>query len=52
MAHQEFDALKIVRDALDTDPGDRDEYVSMRCGADAQLRARVDGLLRRIAEDE
>ena len=51
MAHQEFDALKIVRDALDTDPGDRDEYLSMRCGADTQLRERVDVLLRRIAGD-
>ncbi len=52
MPRPEIDALKIVRDALDTDPGDRDEYVSMRCGVDTQLRERVDVLLRRIAEGD
>ena len=52
VAQQEFDALKIVRDALDTDPGFRDEYLSMRCGADTELRGRVDGMLQRIADGD
>ncbi|MEO6076894.1 MAG: serine/threonine-protein kinase [Dokdonella sp.] len=52
MPHSEIDALKIVRDALDTEPGGRDDYLSMRCGANTGLRERVDMLLRRIAEDD
>ena len=52
MSAQEIDALKVARDALDTDPGERDDYISMRCGADTQLRERVDMLLHRIAISE
>ncbi len=49
MAQQNTDALKIVRDALDIERDERDDYLSMRCGADTQLRERVDVLLLRIA---
>ena len=52
MAQQNIEALKIARDALDTDPGERDDYLSMRCGADTQLRERVDRLLHRIAGED
>ena len=45
-------ALRILRDALDTEPGERDNFLSMRCGADTPLRERVDALLRGIADDE
>ncbi|MEO7433384.1 MAG: serine/threonine-protein kinase [Dokdonella sp.] len=48
----ELDALRILRDALDTDPCERDSYLSMRCDGDTALRDRVDALLRGIAADE
>lgn len=50
MIDNDLEALRILRDALDTDPGERDDYLSMRCGADTQLRERVDALLRGIAD--
>lgn len=52
MAEHELEALRILRDALDTDPGERDSYLSLRCGDDTALRARVDALLRGIAAEE
>ncbi|MEO6076893.1 MAG: serine/threonine-protein kinase [Dokdonella sp.] len=48
MANSEFDALKIVRDALDTDPGDRARYVEQRCSGNSELQARVLSMLERI----
>lgn len=50
MDEHEKQALQILRDALDTAPDERDDFVSQRCGADALLRARIDSLLRGIAE--
>lgn len=38
--------VRILRDALDTDPGEREAYVAARCGIDEALRSRVDALLR------
>ncbi len=52
MIDNELEALRILRDALDTDPGERESFLSMRCGADTQLRERVDALLRGIADDD
>ena len=52
MTQDGLEALRILRDALDTDPGERDSFLSMRCGADTQLRERVDALLRGIADDD
>ncbi|MEO6344357.1 MAG: serine/threonine-protein kinase, partial [Dokdonella sp.] len=48
----DLEALRILRDALDTDPGERDSYVSMRCGEDSALRERVDALLRGIGAED
>lgn len=45
-----LDALCILRDALDTAPDGRDDYVSMRCGADVHLRERVNALLCGIVD--
>lgn len=47
MDHRESQALRIVRDALEVEPGARTAYVDLRCGADPALRARVDTLLDR-----
>ncbi len=52
MTQDQLEALRILRDALDTNPGERDDYLSMRCGADTHLRERVDALLRGIADDD
>ena len=52
MSPHDLDALHILRDALDTDPGDRDRFLSERCGADTALRERVQSLLRGIAAEE
>ncbi|QBB71779.1 tetratricopeptide repeat protein [Pseudolysobacter antarcticus] len=45
-------ALRIARDALDTDAAARDEFVSLRCGHDAALLRQVQSLLARISADE
>ncbi|MEO5560429.1 MAG: serine/threonine-protein kinase [Dokdonella sp.] len=48
----DLEALRILRDALDTDPGERESYVSMRCGYDTALRERVYALLRGISAED
>ena len=45
-------ALRILRDALDTEPGDRARFVSDQCGTDAALRECVETMLRSVDEDE
>ncbi len=50
MNEHDLKALRIARDALDTAPQEREDFVSQRCGADTTLRERVAGLLRGIAE--
>jgi eukaryotic-like serine/threonine-protein kinase len=52
MQPQEKLALRIVRDALDTDPGARADFVSQRCGDDTALKHRVDSMLRAIDDSE
>ena len=52
MDQKEGNALQILRDALDTEPGERDSYLSMRCGGDSALRERVNALLRGISAEE
>lgn len=52
MDEREQLALRILRDALDSEPGERAGYLSQRCGTDAALRERVDALLRGIGERE
>ncbi|MEO7916926.1 MAG: serine/threonine-protein kinase [Dokdonella sp.] len=52
MVHRDVDALKIVRDALDTDLGERERYVESRCSGDPELQARVRSMLKRIRGDE
>lgn len=42
-------ALHIVRDALATDPGARDDMVMARCGPDTSLHDQVQALLRAVA---
>lgn len=48
MSDLDLAALRILRDALDTGPGERARFVSERCGADAALRQRVETMLRGI----
>ena len=48
----DLEAVRILRDALDTDPGERDSYVAMRCADNTALRERVDALLSGIAADD
>lgn len=52
MDERERLALRIARDALDTDPQSRTGFVSLRCGADSELRDQVDQLLQRIANGQ
>ncbi|MBO9662060.1 serine/threonine-protein kinase [Dokdonella sp.] len=52
MDERELKALRILRDALDTAPGERDSFLSERCGPDTALRERVLALLRGIGECE
>lgn len=49
MDHQEISALRIVRDALDTEPGDRARFVELQCSGNEELHARVHSMLERIA---
>jgi serine/threonine-protein kinase len=49
---RELKALRILRDALDTEPGERDDFLSERCGLDTALRGRVVALLHGIGERE
>ena len=49
---RELKALRILRDALDTAPGKRDDFLSERCGPDTALRGRVVALLHGIGERE
>ena len=51
MIEREHEALRIARDALDTEPGERDAFVSSRCGDDETLRGRVETMLRRIESE-
>ncbi len=44
--------LKVLREALDLAPPERDRFVSRRCGDDAALHARVEDMLRGLGEDE
>lgn len=48
MTSHEMDALKIVRDALDSDPGSRSRFIDEQCSGDAQLHDRVHSMLERI----
>jgi serine/threonine-protein kinase len=52
MDEREKRVLQVLRDALDTSPSDRDQFVSDRCGGDTVLRERVAALLRGIGESE
>lgn len=45
-------ALRILRDALDADPAERERFVSERCDGDAVLRECVETMLRGAGEDE
>lgn len=52
MLHKDLESLRILRDALDAETGKRDEFLSLRCGADTALRDHVGALLRAIDADE
>ncbi|MEP7096329.1 MAG: serine/threonine-protein kinase [Dokdonella sp.] len=49
---QDLDSLRILREALDAGPGERDDFVSLRCGDDLALRDRVVSLLRGVDAQE
>lgn len=51
MDEREKQLLRILRDALDTEPGDRHSLLDERCAGDEALRERVDAMLKRIAAD-
>lgn len=44
--------LEIFREALDTSPGERDSFISQRCGDDTELLQRVTALLQRVEQQE
>ena len=52
MSVAELESLRIARDALDSDPVERAALLDARCGAEADLRQRVEAQLRRIEEAE
>ncbi len=45
-------ALRILRDALDVEPGERERFIAERCGADAALREHVDTLRQGIGDGD
>ncbi len=45
-------ALRILRDALDVSPGEREQFISERCGADDVLREHVDTMRLGIGDSE
>ncbi|MEO7013891.1 MAG: serine/threonine-protein kinase, partial [Dokdonella sp.] len=49
MIPKEQEALQILRDALDTDPSERESFLSARCQGNTALRERVQAMLARIA---
>ena len=48
MISKENEALQILRDALDTDPSEREGFLTARCQGDTALRERVQAMLARI----
>lgn len=50
MSDRSLEALRILRDSLDIDPNEREQYVSRRCGEDVDLREQVQAMLRGIDE--
>lgn len=49
MDETDLQALRIARDALDVDAGQRDDHLARHCRGNHALRARVDVLMERIA---
>ena len=49
MVPKQNEALQILRDALDTAPGERESFLTERCHGDTALRERVQAMLERIA---
>ena len=52
MRDHSLKALRILRDALDVEPGERERFIAERCGADAALRGHVDTLRQGIGDAE
>ena len=52
MAERELDALQIFREALDTDPDDRERFIAQCCNGDSPLYARVQAMLRGVTADD
>lgn len=50
MSTSGLQALRIVRDALDIEPGARDSFIGDQCGNDAALREQVEALLARVSD--
>ena len=48
MSQRSLEVLRIVRDALDAEPGERAHFVTARCAGNAALRERVDAMLRNL----
>ncbi len=52
MSDLDLVALRILRDALDAEPGERERFVSERCGKDAALRECVETMLRGVGDGD
>lgn len=52
MVSREHEVLKILRDALDTAPSERESFLSQRCNGDTDLHGRVRTMLESIALSE
>ena len=48
MADLDLRALRILRDALDTEPAVREHFIARCCGTDARLRDTVEAMLLRV----
>ena len=51
MSDMDLQALRILRDALDTVPEERERFLAERCGGHTVLRQRVETLLREVGDD-
>ena len=50
MSEYSLTVLRVVRDALDVEPHERAQFITARCGGDAALQARVEAMLRNLAD--
>lgn len=52
MSEHSLKVLRIVRDALDTEPDERGHFIIGRCGPDTALREQVAAMLRELEDED